>query len=197
MNGERQVLPARTTGCRRTRLLLAMACLLAARAPLRQEPCGGSASVQPDQGHPHLLGVQATEVVQATPRFTSPHAGANSLRGGDVGLSQTYTLYLGIRVIDGLDVYLEPEAATGRAPGQGMGLAGYGNGDLLRRGEPARRLRRARVMAASRLEETIPATARAPRGTPSRRCARYQRLARRTRCLPRMRCGGGCRSRCG
>src|SRR5689334_7453433 len=33
--------------------------------------------------------------------------------------------------IDGLDVYLEPEAATGRAPGQGMGLAGYGNGDLL------------------------------------------------------------------
>jgi high affinity Mn2+ porin len=131
MNGERQVLPAPTTGSRGTRILVAMAWLLAARGPLGQEPSGTSTSVQPDQGHPHLLGVQATEILEATPRFTSPYAGANSLRGGDVGLSQTYTLYLGIRVIDGLDVYLEPEAATGRAPGQGMGLAGYANADLL------------------------------------------------------------------
>jgi high affinity Mn2+ porin len=80
--------------------------------------------------------MQATEVVEAMPRFRSPYVGANSLRGGDVGLSQTYTLYFGIRVVDDLDVYLEPEAATGRAPGQGTGLAGYGNGDLL--GEPGR-----------------------------------------------------------
>ena len=72
--------------------------------------------------------MQATEVVEAMPRFRSPYVGANSLRGGDVGLSQTYTLYFGIRVVDDLDVYLEPEAATGRAPGQGTGLAGYGMG---------------------------------------------------------------------
>jgi high affinity Mn2+ porin len=125
------------TGCRRTQLyLVAVAWLLAAQGPLAQEPSGSSASAQPDPAHPYLLGMQATEVVEATPRFRSPYAGANSLRGGDVGLSQTYTLYFGIRLVDGLDVYLEPEAATGRAPGQGAGLAGYGNGDLL--GEPGR-----------------------------------------------------------
>jgi hypothetical protein len=66
MNGESPLLPAPTTGCQRTRLLVAMAWLLAARGALGQEPSGTSASVEPDPGHPYLLGVQATEVVEAT-----------------------------------------------------------------------------------------------------------------------------------
>jgi high affinity Mn2+ porin len=124
---------------RRTQLhAVAVAWLLTGPAPLAQEPVPGPppASSQPGPAHPYLLGVQATAVAQAAPGFASPYAGANSLRGGEGGLSQTYTLFLGIRAIDGLDVYLEPEAVRGRAPGQGAGLAGYCNGDLL--GQPGR-----------------------------------------------------------
>jgi high affinity Mn2+ porin len=113
------------------RLLAVLSLVLAARVPIAQETTGEPGSGQSAPTHPYLLGVQATEVVQAAPSFPSPYAGPNSLPGGEVGLSQTYTLYLGVRVVGSLDAYLEPEAATGTAPGQGMGLAGYGNGDLI------------------------------------------------------------------
>src|SRR5690349_4789995 len=98
MKGERPLHRAQTAEYARRQLhLVAMAWLLAARGALAQELSGTPASAHPEPIHPYLLGAQATEVVEAIPRFKSPYAGMNSLRGGDAALSQTYTLYLGIR----------------------------------------------------------------------------------------------------
>lgn len=80
-----------------------------------------------------LVGGQATFILQYLPAFHSPYVGVNSLASIPQGrLSDTYTVYLGAHVTNGLDFYLNPEMARGGGIGNALGLAGYTNGDVIR-----------------------------------------------------------------
>ena len=74
---------------------------------------------------------QATYIRQVQPAFHSPYAGPRSLRAAPgAGYSLTGTAYLGARVGDGTEVYLDPEVAQG-VPLSGLGgLAAFPNGEL-------------------------------------------------------------------
>lgn len=78
---------------------------------------------------------EATFILQSLPKFHSPYEGPNSFRSrNETELSDTYTLYLGARVVRNLEVYINPEIAWGNGLSAGQGLAGYTNGDLI--GQP-------------------------------------------------------------
>lgn len=75
---------------------------------------------------------EATFILQHLFKFRSPYEGPNSLRSRDeTELSDTYTLYLGARLIRNLEVYINPEIAWGNGISYGTGLAGYPNGDII------------------------------------------------------------------
>jgi len=79
---------------------------------------------------------EATFILQSVGRFHSPYEGENSLRGRhETELSHTYTYYLGMRVVQNLEVYVNPELAWGNGIGEGMGLSAGSNGDLIGQGE--------------------------------------------------------------
>ncbi|HLK56964.1 MAG TPA: carbohydrate porin, partial [Chthonomonadaceae bacterium] len=81
---------------------------------------------------------EATFILQNLFQFPSPYAGPNSFRSRqETELSHTYTLYLGARVVNNLEVYVNPEIAWGNGISEGQGLAGYTNGDLI--GQPSLR----------------------------------------------------------
>ena len=81
---------------------------------------------------------EATFLLQHLFKFRSPYEGPNSLRSRDeTELSDTYTLYLGVRLVRNLEVYIDPELAWGNGISGGLGLAGYTNGDII--GQPVLR----------------------------------------------------------
>lgn len=75
---------------------------------------------------------EATFILQHLFPFRSPYAGPNSFRSRDeTEITDTYTLYLGARLVRNLEVYVNPEIAWGNGLSGGTGLAGYTNGDLI------------------------------------------------------------------
>lgn len=79
------------------------------------------------------IGGQITGIDQQEFPFRSPYAGPHSFLSSDQNaLSHTYTLYLGVRPIDGLEFYLDPEMALGYGLSNAEGLAGLPNGDVIR-----------------------------------------------------------------
>ena len=78
-------------------------------------------SAQPGKPHPYLLGLQGTLVGEAAPPFHSPYSGPNSLVNGK-GLSQTYTLFLGAKVFDGLTLTSSRRQRRARLPGRAPAL---------------------------------------------------------------------------
>jgi hypothetical protein len=82
---------------------------------------------------PYELGLQATLIDQNLFKFHSPYQGPHSLKSRNENeKSDTYTLYLGVRLTQGLDAYLNPEMARGNGLSQTIGLAGFTNGDVIR-----------------------------------------------------------------
>lgn len=78
---------------------------------------------------------ELTAIGQYLPPFPSRYWGPNSLpSGGQAAATETATVYLGARALPNLEFYANPEIAWGNAPGGGVGLAGYLNGDLI--GQP-------------------------------------------------------------
>ena len=91
---------------------------------------------------------QFTGVVQYHPAFTSPFAGANSLDGsGQTRETIDATLFLGARLTDGLEVYVNPEVDQGFGLSDTLGLAGFSSGEAYKVGSktPYLRLQRAFV----------------------------------------------------
>jgi hypothetical protein len=79
---------------------------------------------------------EITAIGSWLPAFPSRYEGASSLpSNGQAGMTETATVYLGARLAPNIEAYVNPEAAWGNAPGSGLGLAGYLNGDLI--GQPS------------------------------------------------------------
>jgi len=86
---------------------------------------------------PKFLGAQFNGVYQYMPDFHSPYEGPNSLsfqQGRGKDFTQTYGLYLGSQVASGLQIYLDAEWFRGNGISDGVGTAGYVNGDVIRSG---------------------------------------------------------------
>lgn len=84
-------------------------------------------------GLPYELGFQVTLIDQNLFKFRSPYTGMNSLLSRNENeKSDTYTLFAGLRLTQGLEVYINPEMARGNGISTALGLAGFTNGDVIR-----------------------------------------------------------------
>jgi len=80
---------------------------------------------------------QATYMRQWKPAFSSPYAGPNSLSSASAAsYSLTGTLFLGARLGNGWEAYLNPEFAQGVPFSDLKGLGGFTNGELARTSGP-------------------------------------------------------------
>jgi high affinity Mn2+ porin len=92
------------------------------------------------------LHFQTTYVYQYKPAFPSPYEGVNSLTGQkEEQNSITATLYLGLRLWKGAEVYVNPELAGGSGLSGALGMAGSSNGETFRVGNPSPTLYLARA----------------------------------------------------
>lgn len=89
---------------------------------------------------------QATTVTQGHGAFPSPYAGPNSLESRkEIRTSFTATLFLGRRLWEGGEFYVNPEAASGQGISRVLGLAGAANGEIYRVDSPELKVAVARV----------------------------------------------------
>ena len=78
-------------------------------------------------------GFQATLNAQHVFPFHSPYAGAQSfLSRPETEVTDTYTIYIGYRVNNRLEAYVDPEISKGHGISTGFGLGGFTNGDVVR-----------------------------------------------------------------
>jgi high affinity Mn2+ porin len=94
------------------------------------------------------FGGQATFVWQGYPPIRSPYEGPNSLPGkGEGRESFDATLYAGVRLWQGAELWINPEIDQGFGIGNTHGIAGYTSGEALKVGDayPYARLQRAFV----------------------------------------------------
>ena len=108
--------------------------------------CGAdSAEPQPASGvcswlesaMPRLVGAQFDGVYQNMPAFHSPYQGPHSLvftNGEGQDVTHTYGVYFGSQLARNLQLYVDVELFQGNGVSDGIGLAGYVNGDVLRAG---------------------------------------------------------------
>ena len=81
---------------------------------------------------------QTTYIYQYQPAFNSPYSSQNSLHAAeDKENSITSTLYLGIRLWKGAEIYINPEVAGGSGLSGAFGLAASTNGETFRVGDPS------------------------------------------------------------
>lgn len=96
---------------------------------------------------------QATWIRQLKPAFEAPYSGPNSLRPGrEWSLSFTGTLDLGVRLWDGAQLHVNPEAAKGVPLSALMGAGGISNGELQRGGTGVMRGYLARAFVQQRID---------------------------------------------
>jgi len=90
---------------------------------------------------------QATYIYQYQPAFHAAYTGINSLQSAmDKENSITSTLFLGVRLWKGAEIYINPEIAGGSGLSGAYGLAASTNGETFRVGDPAPTLYLARGM---------------------------------------------------
>lgn len=77
---------------------------------------------------------QSTFIQQGVPGFRSPYAGANSLLPSQARQTWTNTAYIGLRLREGTEVYVDPEFTQGFGPSGTLGLAGFSNGEAAKAG---------------------------------------------------------------
>ncbi|MDR3680679.1 MAG: carbohydrate porin [Flavipsychrobacter sp.] len=84
------------------------------------------------------LHFQTTYIYQYKPAFSAPYSGANSLLSKEEkDNSITATLFLGVRLWKGAEVYINPEIAGGSGLSGAFGLAASTNGETFRVGDPS------------------------------------------------------------
>ncbi len=87
----------------------------------------------PDTPERVAFHAQTTYVWQAKPAFNAAYSGPNSLgTGSEKSYSFTATADLGLRLWDGAQLHLNPEAAQGRPLSRLVGAGGLSNGELSR-----------------------------------------------------------------
>ena len=76
---------------------------------------------------------QATSIGQAHDSFYAPYSGKNSLDPhSEAKASLTATIFLGLKVRKGLELYVNPEIAGGEGLSGAVGMAGFPNGEITR-----------------------------------------------------------------
>jgi high affinity Mn2+ porin len=89
---------------------------------------------------------QFTLIGQGYPSFRSPYQGQNSLAGSRQFKNTTSaTAFVGVRLWDGMEFYVNPELMQGNGLSDTFGLAAYPNGEAQKSGFPYPRLNIARV----------------------------------------------------
>lgn len=89
---------------------------------------------------------QATFIGQGYPQFHSPYQGQNSLSGpAQYQNTTSATAFLGLRLPDSTEFYINPELMQGSGLSQTFGLGGYSNGEAQKSGFPVPRINIARV----------------------------------------------------
>jgi high affinity Mn2+ porin len=81
---------------------------------------------------------QATVVYQGNGKFRSPYSGTRSFQSIlDTATTETTTLYLAARILQGSELVFNPEVAGGAGLSGTSGIAGFPNGEATRVGLPA------------------------------------------------------------
>lgn len=92
------------------------------------------------------LHYQTTYIYQYKPAFHSPYQADNSLTGTEEKQnSLTATLYAGVRLWKGANIFINPELAGGSALSGAFGMGGSTNGETFRVGNPSPTLYLARA----------------------------------------------------
>jgi high affinity Mn2+ porin len=118
--------------------LLALCCCCSALA----EPPGAS-NAAPETW---AVSGQFTAVYQAHPSFSSPYAGQNSLTGNSSNATTAdLTLFVGSRVFEGGELWMNPEIDQGFGLSNTLGLAGFSSGEAYKVGQNAPYLRLPRL----------------------------------------------------
>ncbi len=127
-----------TTHIARPISALAALVLLGLAAPVRADDQPAPDEIMSFHG-------QATFVDLYHPAFRSPYMGANSLNGGSRG-NETFdfTLFMGLRLWDGAEAYVNPELDQGFGLSNTLGVAGFPSGEdyKIGRSSPYFRLQR-------------------------------------------------------
>ncbi|MCX5796240.1 MAG: carbohydrate porin [Elusimicrobia bacterium] len=106
--------------------------MIAKAAPVPEAPT----AVLPETASRYSIHFQTTLIDQGHARFTAPYTGKNSLRPEpESANSVTATLFLGLRLLPGTELYLDPEMSGGRGMSGARGVAGSGNGETYRIGD--------------------------------------------------------------
>ena len=98
------------------------------------------------------LHFQTTYIYQYKPAFSADYSGPNSMKTiEEKQNSVTATLYLGVRLWKGAELYVNPEIAGGSGLSGAFGMAASTNGETFRVGDPAPTL----YLARGYLKQTI------------------------------------------
>ncbi|WP_375463487.1 carbohydrate porin [uncultured Methylobacterium sp.] len=93
-----------------------------------------------DTGRFSLHG-QTTFVNQGVPGFRSPYLGPNSLVPHQAQATTTATAFLGFKLLEGTELYYNPEFSQGFGLSRTLGVAGFVNGEAQKAGAPFPKLR--------------------------------------------------------
>ena len=93
----------------------------------KTNPTAGTAMAASPQSRFALYG-QATYIAQKTDAFRAPYRGTNSLTPSADSETTSATLYLGARLWNGAELWVNPEADQGSGLDNTVGLAGFANG---------------------------------------------------------------------
>ncbi|KAB1070145.1 carbohydrate porin [Methylobacterium planeticum] len=84
---------------------------------------------------------QTTFFNQAVPRFRSPYRGENSLVPNQAQATTTATAFIGFKLLEGTELYYNPEFSQGFGLSRTLGIAGFVNGEAQKAGAPFPKLR--------------------------------------------------------
>lgn len=127
-------------------MLLGGIMALAAVAPAAVAETAGPNATPAAEIETFSIHGQFTNVTQYHPSFTSPYQGPNSLdKRSSADETSDVTLYVGFRLFQGVELYLNPEIDQGFGLSNTLGVAGFPSGEAYKVGahDPYFRLHRA------------------------------------------------------
>jgi high affinity Mn2+ porin len=99
------------------------------------------ADVPDDLSSRFSLHGQTTFLNQGVPGFRSPYRGENSLVPHQAQATTTATIFLGLKLLEGTELYYNPEFSQGFGLSRTLGVAGFVNGEAQKAGAPFPKLR--------------------------------------------------------
>ncbi len=84
---------------------------------------------------------QTTLIAQGVPGFRSPYLGDQSLIPHQARQTTTATIFLGLKLAEGTELYYNPEFSQGFGLSRTLGVAGFVNGEAQKAGAPFPKLR--------------------------------------------------------